>query len=133
LSPLRILLVDDSQDFLEAAAGALGGDPRLEIVGRALSGPAAVEMTAALDPDLVLMDLSMPGMTGLQATQRIKANPHAPRVVILTLHDGPQFRSSAAAARADGFVTKSQFEEALLPLIENILRERQAGPVPSAS
>lgn len=129
MSPLRILLVDDSQDFLDAATGTLGADPRLEIVGRALSGPAAVELTTALQPDLVLMDLSMPGMTGLQATQRIKANPEAPRVVILTLHDGPQFRASAEAARADAFVTKSQFEEALLPLIENILSERQAASV----
>ncbi len=64
MSPLRLLLVDDSHDFLESAARFLSAYPCLEIVGWTFSGRDAQELVARLQPDLVLMDLSMPGMNG---------------------------------------------------------------------
>ncbi len=120
MSPLRVLLVDDSHDFLESAARFLSAYPCLEIVGWTLSGRDARELVARLQPDLVLMDLTMPGMNGLEATRQIKALPGAPCVVILTLQDNPEYRLAAESVRADGFIAKSDFGTQLLPLIHTL-------------
>ncbi|MBI4278559.1 MAG: response regulator, partial [Armatimonadetes bacterium] len=74
-----------------------------------------------LRPDLVIMDLTMPGMNGLEATRRLKARPGAPRVVILSLHDSEAHRAVAAAAGADAYASKSEFGDALLGLIQALL------------
>jgi DNA-binding NarL/FixJ family response regulator len=118
--PLRILLVDDSPIFLESATRFLAMDARLEIVGQVLSGGEALEQVPRLCPDLVLMDLAMPGINGLEATRQIKAQPSAPHVVILTLNDSNEYRAAAEAVGADGFVTKSEIGTALLPLIHSL-------------
>jgi DNA-binding NarL/FixJ family response regulator len=117
MRPLRILLVDDSPEFLESATRFLSADPQIEIVGCALSGAEAVEQVTCVQPDMVLMDWMMPGMSGLEATQRIKVCPSTPSVVILTFYDNAEYRAVALAAGADGYVTKSEFGAALLPLI----------------
>jgi CheY-like chemotaxis protein len=114
---IRTLLVDDNPDFLASAAAYLATEPALEVVGHALSGQEALDQTVQLRPDLVLMDWTMPGMTGLEATQRLKEQPEAPRIVLLTLNDTPEHRGAAVAARADGFLSKLAFGTSLLPLI----------------
>jgi len=118
---LRILLVDNSPTFLESATRFLSMDARLEIIGRVLSGGEALEQVPRLCPDLVLMDLAMPGMNGLEATRHIKAQPSAPYVVILTLNDSREYRDAALAVGADGFVTKSEIGTALLPLLHSLI------------
>jgi DNA-binding NarL/FixJ family response regulator len=120
MPPLRILLVDDSPTFLESAARFLAMDVRLEIVGRLLSGGEALEQVPRLCPDLVLMDLAMPGMNGLEATRQIKAQLSAPYVVILTLNDSSEYHAASLAVGADGFVTKSEIGTQLLPLIHSL-------------
>lgn len=120
MSPIRTLLVDDSLAFLDSATRFLDGDQRLEIVGRGLSGRDALEQIPLLRPDLVLMDLAMPEMNGLEATRLIKRQPNAPCVVILTLNDSYEYRMAAAAVGADGFLTKSEFAIELLPLIDSL-------------
>jgi two-component system chemotaxis response regulator CheY len=132
MPPICILLVDDSPEFLESAAGYLATQPDLRVVGRALSGPAALEQAAVLRPDLVLMDIALPGMNGLEAARQIKAWPAPPRIIILTLHDNPEYRSAAAAVRADGFVAKSDFGVQLLPVVRALFATRPEpveGPV----
>ena len=106
IKPKRVVLVDDSQDFLKAAKRFLRVVPGLELVGEATSGEQAVELSAALQPDLVLMDFAMPGMNGLAATQRIKRQPFAPKVIIVTLHTHAALRALAKEAGADGFLEK---------------------------
>lgn len=115
--PLRILLVDDSPEFLESAARWLDTDPRIEVAGRMLSGRAVVEQVSRLRPDLVLMDIAMPDVTGLEATRLLKMLPDPPSIVILTLHDTPEYRAAARAVGADGFVNKIEFATQLLPLL----------------
>ena len=120
MSPIQVLLVDDSPEFLESAARFLSSDPQVCTVGRALSGRQALEQMASLKPDVVLMDLVMPNMDGLEATRQIKRRPDAPFVVILTLHDHDEYRLAAQAAGADGYITKSEFGTELLPLVHRL-------------
>jgi DNA-binding NarL/FixJ family response regulator len=119
--PLRIVLVDDSLAFIESATRFLVLDTRLEIVGHILSGEEALEKVPQLCPDVVLMDLTMPGMNGLEATRQIKTQLQAPYIVILTLSDSSEYRAAALAVGADGFVTKSEITTALLPLIDSFI------------
>ena len=113
----RVLLVDDNQDFMKAAKRFLRGVPGLELVGQANSGEQALELSAALHPDLVVMDLAMPGMNGLAATRRIKQQPNAPKVVIVTLHTHSALRALACDAGADGFLQKDHFVDELPRLL----------------
>ena len=120
---LRVLLVDDSAEFLESAARLLALHQDLRIVGRVSSGRDALEQVAALQPDVVLMDLAMPGMDGLETTRQIKAQPAPPRVVIMTLYDVAEYRTAASAAAADGFIAKSSMRTQLLPLLAAMFAE----------
>ncbi|MBN1813717.1 MAG: response regulator transcription factor [Anaerolineae bacterium] len=118
---IRVLLVDDNIAFLETAKRFLSRDPRIQIVGGVLSGTEALERVGQLRPNLVLMDLAMDGINGLEATQLLKARADPPHVIILTLHDNPEYRAAAKRARADGFVSKSDLSDKLLPLIHCLL------------
>jgi DNA-binding NarL/FixJ family response regulator len=115
---LRVLLVDDSAEFVESVRRLLRQHAELRIVGYARSGCAALEQVAAINPDLVLMDLAMPGMSGLEATRQIKAQPDAPRVVIMTLYDIAEYRAAATDVAADGFIAKTSIRTQLLPMLE---------------
>jgi CheY-like chemotaxis protein len=125
MNRINVLLVDDNQHFLETAADFLSSYPTMNIVGRAASGPEALQMIEEAAPDLVILDLSMPVMNGLEATRKIKARPFPPCVVMLTLYEGPEFSSFARSAGVDGFITKSEFGEALLPLIFGLFPDLQ--------
>jgi len=120
---IRTLLVDDSSEFLEAASRFLSSDPQIEIVGATASGEEALQKVSLLNPDLVLMDLAMPGLNGLEATRQLKNQPDAPRVVLLTLHDNHEYRKASEDVQADGFVPKSEFGVKLLPLIHTLFTE----------
>jgi len=127
MNRLKVLLVDDSAEFLESAARLLMLHQELHIVGRAASGISALEQVTVLNPDLVLMDLAMPGMTGLETTRQIKARPAAPRVVIMTLYDVAEYRAAARAATADGFIAKSSIRSQLLPLLASLFPNSPTG------
>ena len=124
MTVIRTLLVDDSLEFVEAAQRFLSLDPQIEVVGYALSGEAGLEQVNYLHPDLVLMDLAMPGLNGLETTRKIKAKPDSPRVIILTLHDNPEYQLASAAVRADGFVPKPDFGVKLIPQIYSLFTEK---------
>lgn len=117
---LSVLLIDDSPAFLAAAGTFLSGFSAVAVIGTASSGEAGVSVERFLLPDMVLMDLSMPGVGGLEATRRIKSAANPPRVVILTLHDADAYRAAALAAGADGFISKARLATDLLPLIETL-------------
>lgn len=129
MSPIRILLTDDSPEFLESAAHFLSLDPRIEVIGQASSGGDALRQLAWLKPDVVLMDLVMPDMDGLEATRQIKKRPDAPLVIMLTIENNPEYRATALAVGADGFVTKSEFGMQLLPLVCTVFPELDAPTV----
>ncbi len=124
--PIWTLLVDDSVAFLASLRRFLADHSRVRVIGAATSGQEGIAETARLRPDLVLLDLVMPGMTGLEALRRIKAVPDPPRVVVLTFQDESGFRERTMALGADGFVTKAEMARHLLPAIEVLFPKRGA-------
>jgi DNA-binding NarL/FixJ family response regulator len=126
MAAIRVLIVDDSPQFLKVARMMLSEDPDLEVVGGTCSGADAVDLVSRLHPDVVLMDLAMPLMNGLEATRHIKTWPQAPIVIIVTLYDNTEYRNTASAAGADGFLLKSEAATQLQPLIHSLVQERQA-------
>ena len=120
---IKILLVDDSEQFLQSTTAFLSQCPSVEVIGTATSGKDAIKKVQELRPDLVLMDIAMPGMNGIEATQRIKAKPGGPKIIILTIHDDAEYRSAAKDAGADGFVRKSNLLTHLLPLLDTLFAE----------
>jgi len=113
---VRVLIADDEPLFAEALELLLAGDDRIEVVGRATDGLQAVELARTLEPDVVLMDLSMPVIDGFDATARIVA-AQAARVLVLTGSEDPADVAKARAAGASGYITKDHLGEPLLAAI----------------
>ena len=118
MQSLRVLLVDDNLAFLDLATRELATDARVQVVGCVQSAEEALGQVQRAQPDLVLLDIALPGMNGLEATRRIKAGLDAPRVVLVTIHDTPDYRTAGMAAGADGFIAKEEFDTQIAPLIE---------------
>jgi DNA-binding NarL/FixJ family response regulator len=110
---VRILLVDDHRLFAESLMALLSEDERLEVVGIAENGAVGVELATELEPDLILMDLMMPIMDGLEATRRIRERGLKSQILILTGTDAPIGSEEAAKAGASGYLRKEQSIEEL--------------------
>ena len=102
----RVLLVDDDPLVRSALSLMLGGQPDLEVVGEAADGHEGVDLARRLSPDVVLMDIRMPRLGGLEATRALHAEPDPPRVIVLTTFDADDHVVGALAAGADGFLLK---------------------------
>jgi DNA-binding NarL/FixJ family response regulator len=115
--PMRVLIVDDSPQVLHDLHQLLELSGGVEVVAEARDGQEAIRLAAELSPDVVVMDLEMPGMDGFQATRQIKEQGLAARVVILSVHANPEEVERARDAGADSFVTKGAGYETLLNAI----------------
>lgn len=105
-APLRVLLVDDDPIVRGALSLMLGGQADLDVVGEAENGEQALTQVAVHRPDVVLMDIRMPVLDGLEATVRLHARPAPPHVIVLTTFDADENVVRAVAAGADGFLLK---------------------------
>lgn len=117
---LRILLADDHETVREGLKVILSGQPDMEVVGHASSGPEAISRTAELDPDLVIMDVSMPGLNGLDATQAVKACCPRTRVITLTRHRDEAYVHALLRAGASGYVLKQSRGDELLRAVRTV-------------
>ena len=117
---LRILLVDDHPGFINAAVRHLRKLDWIEITGMAGNGIEAITQCEALRPDVVLMDLAMPEMGGLQATRLIKAQDSAPYIVIASHFDDAEHREHTLRAGADAFVSKLAYIHDVMPILERL-------------
>lgn len=117
---LNILLVDDHPGFINAAVRHLRKLDWLTVVGMAGNGIEAITQCEALRPDVVLMDLAMPEMGGLQATRLIKAQDPAPYIVIASHFDDAEHREHAVRAGADAFVSKLAYLHDVMPILERL-------------
>jgi DNA-binding NarL/FixJ family response regulator len=107
--PMKVLLVDDSPYFLKAATRFLAGLDAVAAVATAGNGADAMQAVLRDRPDLVLMDINMPGMSGLAAVRRIKAVLPDLRIVVVSLNESEDFQAAAEAAGADGYIAKRHF------------------------
>ena len=115
---VRVLVVDDHALFEEALMLTLGIDDRIQVVGSAASGTEAVSLAQALHPDVILMDVHMPTMDGIEATRHVRRVSPRSRVVVVTAARSPELRAHAMAAGAERLLTK---DTPALGLIDAIL------------
>lgn len=114
---IRILLVDDQPNIRRGLCMRLSLEPDIEVVGEAGDGAAAVALAQELRPDIVLMDIQMPVMDGIAATEELRSKLPDCAIVVLSLYDDAATRSRAAAAGAVDFVTKCNMDATLLQAI----------------
>lgn len=107
-APVRVLLVDDSAEFAESARAVLAADDRIEVVGVAGDGAEALDLAEQLRPDLVLMDIEMPRVNGVDATRAIRDRCPASQVVMLTGRRERDDEVGSGEAGAVGFLHKDQ-------------------------
>ena len=119
---IRVLLVDDQGLFREALATLLGLHSQLEIVGEAGDGEAGVALAQTLRPDVVLMDLRMPGMSGVEATRRLRGLVPETRVLVLTTFEDDDEVLAAIEAGAAGYMLKASPAEKLVEAICTVMR-----------
>ena len=111
---IRVLIADDQPLIRTGLRILLGAQDGIEVVGEASTGAAAVTESAQLVPDVVVMDIRMPGTDGIQATARVIRQPTAPRVLVLTTYDIDEYVYDALAAGASGFLLKDARPEELV-------------------
>jgi len=119
---IRVLIVDDIPQVRQELATMLklaskNTSPQIEIVGDAQNGEEAIHQSQQLCPDVILMDLEMPILNGFEATRLIKSTQQSIRVIILSIHAGPEEQKLAQAAGADAFVIKGSSHDALMNAI----------------
>src|SRR5262245_12106205 len=110
-APIRVLVADDQTLVREGLVTLLGLIPGIEVAGAARDGDEAIELAARLRPDVVLMDLRMPRVDGVEATRRLAATESAPRVVVLTTYADDESIFAALQAGALGYLTKDSSAE----------------------
>lgn len=130
---IRILLVDDSPHLLMAVRQFLSTLPETEVCGEAHNGQEGLQQVAQLHPDLVLLDISMPVMNGLDMAHALQKLPHAPQVVFLSLHDGAAYTSIALKLGALALIRKSDLVERLPPILQQLRADRGAPRTPDTA
>lgn len=119
---MRVLVADDHTMFREGIRLLLETRGEFEVVGEAATGDQAVELTRSLRPDVVIMDIGMPGMNGLEATRLIRAENPGSRVLILTIHGTDDYFFRALEVGASGYVLKEAASTDLVNAIESVHR-----------
>jgi DNA-binding NarL/FixJ family response regulator len=114
----RILLAEDHQGILDSVTQLLEGE--FEVVAVAKDGQRATEAVAELDPDVVLLDVSLPILNGIEAASRIKNSGFTGKIVFLTIYEDPDFVAAAFSAGASGYVFKTRLASDLIPIIRQL-------------
>ena len=118
----RILVADDHEEVRNTIVRLL--KRKFEVLAAVGDGPTFLEAVARLKPDLCVLDISMPEMSGIEVAQRIKQSDSQIRIVFLTLHDDGDFRTAALATGAEGYVTKARMGGDLLLAVKEVLAGR---------
>ena len=124
---IRVLIVDDQSAVRRGLHLRLSLEPEVEVIGEAGDGAEAISLAGSLRPDVVLMDVRMPGMDGIEATAALRAVSRESAVVILSLDDDAKTRTRAKKAGAVAFIAKRRMEEELLAVVRRAAFGRPEG------
>ena len=122
--PKRVIIVDDHALVRAGLRRLLGEDPGIEVVGEAGNGRLAISAVDLLAPHLVLMDLAMPDMNGIEATIEIKRRFPEVRVLMMTMHKSVEYVQASLEAGADGYILKATGPEEFFSAIYSVLQRR---------
>jgi DNA-binding NarL/FixJ family response regulator len=120
MAKIRVLIVDDHAVFRQGICALLARRKDIEVVGEAGDGKQAIEQVGALEPDVVLMDIAMPGMNGLEATREIQRRSPGARVLVLTQYESREYVQSLLRAGAAGYVLKLARIDELVEAIRTV-------------
>lgn len=119
---IKILLADDHTILREGIRALLEDEPNILLVGEAEDGRSAVKMASELQPDVVIMDIAMPLLNGLEATRQIKRHSPETQVLILSMHDNEEYIRQVLAAGAMGYILKDAAARELIQAIKTVYR-----------
>lgn len=120
----RILLVDDHQLIIDGLRGFIEANSAYTVVGEANTGTDAVKLAGVLNPDVILMDIEMPEMSGIQASEEIKRNfPHI-KIIIVSMHNEKQLIKKLIDQGADGYLLKNSQQSEVMDAIEKVLKNQ---------
>jgi two-component system response regulator NreC len=122
MAKIRVLLADDHAVLRAGLRALLNSQPDIEVVGEAADGDEALRAAERVRPDIVLMDITMPGTDGLEATRRLKHRQPQVRVIVLTMHEDEEFLRQVLAAGGSGYVLKKAAESELLSALRAVHR-----------
>jgi DNA-binding NarL/FixJ family response regulator len=128
MKPISVLLVDDNPNFLRIATRFLEQHDDIVVVGAAGGGEEALALAQEVEPDVVLVDLAMPGLSGLETIPRLRAMLPAVGIIALTMLDTNSYRQAALEAQANEFVAKASLDRELVPAIRQVARADAAQP-----
>jgi two-component system response regulator NreC len=120
LRPLRVLIADDHTLVRESLVAVLEGGGRCQVVGQAANGLEALALAAKLDPDVAIIDISMPNLGGLEVVRRLRADAPRTRVLVLTMHEEQEYLLQAVRAGAAGFLLKDSPTAELIAAVANV-------------
>ena len=122
MNPIRIMLVDDHVSMRKQVEALLGGDAEITVIAEAGAAEEALDMNRKLLPDVVVMDIMLPGMSGLEATRRILSERPEAKILVLSNHSGPALIQAVFDAGSLGYVRKNRADEELIPAIKVVSR-----------
>ena len=117
---MRVLLVDDNKNFLESLSRFLGPYPAIEIIGKVSDGKAALEICSRLNPELVMMDIRIPGINGFETARIMKTLENPPRILLLSFNDETEYLAESLSSGADGYLAKSDIISELFRQLSSI-------------
>jgi DNA-binding NarL/FixJ family response regulator len=124
---IRTLVVDDSAAALHSICLFLKLQPNINIVGTARDGRQGLTSARALHPDLVLLDVQMPLMNGIEAATRLRQDMPGTRIIMVTVHDSPEVREACRECGADAFIAKEHLDEEFPAIVEDIFACSKGG------
>ena len=119
---IRIIIADDHDLFVEGLSGLLAKQPDIELSGQACDGIQAVEQTSLLKPDIILMDIAMPRMNGIKASQQIRSKFPDVKILILSMHNNRELISESLKAGANGYVLKDCTSDELYEAVKTVMQ-----------